>query len=155
MDDKSRIQYKERLKQFGLTQIALRIDAAKTAMDQAQEAANQEEKSSAGDKYETGRAMGQLQKEMFSKQLASYTQELAALHAVQTQVLYSAVSAGAFIDCGDTRFFIAAGLGKQIIDGHEIFYLSPQAPLARVLSQRKAGSSFDFNKKTMHILEVY
>jgi hypothetical protein len=36
-----------------------RINTAQAAMDRAQEAANSEEKSSSGDKYETGRAMGQ------------------------------------------------------------------------------------------------
>ena len=155
MDDKEKILYKDRLKQFGLSLIGQRIDAARTAMDQAQDAANSEEKSSAGDKYETGRAMGHLQKEMYSRQLAAYSQELAALHAIQTGKLYDIIAAGAFVDCGEMAFFIAAGLGKLEIEGREIFYLSPQAPLARSLAQLKAGTSFNFNKKTLHILEVY
>jgi len=47
-----------------------RIDAAKKAIGEAQASANEETKSSAGDKYETGRAMMQLAIEQNSTQLA-------------------------------------------------------------------------------------
>ena len=40
-----------------------RIRVAQEAIQQAQQAANMEEKSTAGDKYETGRAMAHLEKE--------------------------------------------------------------------------------------------
>src|ERR1700736_1647953 len=78
-----RLAFKNRLKQWGLDLIGERMAAAKEAMEQAQEAANSEEKSSAGDKYETGRAMGHLQKDMHARQLAESVKELATLHAVQ------------------------------------------------------------------------
>jgi hypothetical protein len=39
-------------------------------MESAQQSANSEEKSSAGDKYETSRAMGHLEKDMHARQLA-------------------------------------------------------------------------------------
>jgi hypothetical protein len=47
-----------------------RIASAEEAIRMAQESANQEGKSSAGDKYETGRAMAQLEIEKASGQLA-------------------------------------------------------------------------------------
>ena len=40
-----------------------RIDTARHAMTAAQESANEEGKSSAGDKYETGRAMAQIERD--------------------------------------------------------------------------------------------
>lgn len=155
MDNTEKIQYKRRLKQYGLTLIGARIAAARDAIDQAQQAANQEGKSSAGDKYETARAMSHLQKDMFSRQLAEYTKEQAALHAVNVEICYPSVTTGAFIDCGDLALFMAAGLGKQVVDGKTILFLSPQAPLASLLLHKKKGDTLSFGNTSHNISDVY
>jgi hypothetical protein len=155
MTDPEKIHFKNKLKQFALAIIGQRIAAAKGMIDQAQQAANQEEKSSAGDKYETGRAMGHLQKDMFTRQLAEHAKELATLHSVNVDTLYPIATAGAFIGCPGMAFFIAAGLGKQIIEGQTIYFLSPQAPLASQLTGKKAGEIIHFNSLELSVLEVY
>jgi IS5 family transposase len=155
MTHPEKIQFKIRLKQFALALIGDRIAAAKQAIEQAQQAANQEEKSSAGDKYETARAMGHLQKDMHTRQLGEQIKELSTLHAINIDAIYSSVSAGAFIDCADTAFFIAAGMGKQAIENRTIVFLSPQAPLAKMLLGKKAGDQFPFNHAQRTILEVF
>lgn len=53
-----------------------RIFDSKFGMDAAQEAANNEGKSSAGDKYETGRAMGQIEVNRYGVQLQNAMNEL-------------------------------------------------------------------------------
>lgn len=153
--DVEKIAFKNRLKLAAQQIIEQRISAAKTLIDEAQAAANSEEKSSAGDKYETARAMNQLEKEMHSKQLAQQLKELALLHEVRTDVVYREATTGACIDGSGIIFFIAAGLGKQTIDGKLIIYLSPQAPLAKQLQHKKAGDQFVFNGKGIAIESVY
>jgi hypothetical protein len=153
--DHEKIAFKNRLKLAGEQIIEQRIAAAKTHISDAQEAANNEEKSSAGDKYETARAMNQLEKEMYSKQLAQQLKEFALLHEVRTDTVYTSATTGACIECPDIIFFIAAGLGKQTIDGKLIIYLSPQAPLAKQLHDKKAGDHFVFNGKELTIEAVY
>jgi hypothetical protein len=155
MTTQEKIQFKTRLKQTAVTLIGERVSNAKQAIDQAQQAANQEEKSSAGDKYETARAMGHLQKDMHSRQLAELVKELSVLHAVNTGTLYTAAGPGSFIQCAGIAFFIAAGMGKQIIEGQTILFLSPQAPLARLLQGRKIGEEFLFNQVKTIILDLY
>lgn len=150
-----KIRLKNSLKQLALTIIEQRIAVARKAADQAQQAANQEEKSSAGDKYETGRAMGHLQKDMHAGQLAAHLKDLAILQAVDTGTLYARPVSGAFIDCTGFAFFIAAGLGKQEVAGQTIFFISPYAPLARLLEQKKTGDSFPFNGITALITDIY
>ena len=150
-----KIQFKNSLKQLALDIIGQRISTAKQAADQAQQAANQEEKSSAGDKYETARAMGHLQKDMHAGQLAAHLKDLATLKSINTDVLYSKPVGGAFIHCGDACFFIAAGLGKQLVQGQTIFFISPYAPLARLLEQKKTGDSFLFNGITTFIKDIF
>jgi hypothetical protein len=150
-----KIAFKNRLKQAAQQLIERRIAAAKTLIKNAQEAANSEEKSSVGDKYETARAMSQLEKEMHSKQLAQQVKELALLHEVKTEIIYRSATMGACIECADLTFFIAAGLGKQTIDDKLIIFLSPQAPLAKMIQNKKPGESFVFSGKETLIESVY
>ena len=155
MDDREKIAYKLALKQFALDTISARIEAARRQAEQAQEAANQEEKSSAGDKYETSRAMGHLQKDMYSRQQAEHARELASLHQVKVDILYSSAVPGAFIQCPGIGFFIAAGLGKQQIHDQTVLFLSPAAPLAKALYQQRTGDSILFNGRSHAIQDIF
>ena len=150
-----KILFKNHLKQFCQHIIEQRIAAAKEAIKNAQDAANSEEKSSAGDKYETGRAMGHLQKDMYTRQLSEYIKEMSDLLAVNATIIYNHATAGAFIETGQASFFIAAGLGKQIIDEKQILFLSPHAPLATTLQNKKQGDSFIFNRGNLVIKDVF
>ena len=150
-----KIAFKNNLKQFCINIIEQRIATAKNAINDAQEAANSEEKSSAGDKYETGRAMGHLQKDMHARQLAEYLKELRDLKKIETDSICVVAGAGAFIETDQNSFFIVAGLGKQIIDGKTILFLSPNAPLAINLRGKKQGDDFMFNGTAIIIREVF
>ncbi|MCW3463914.1 hypothetical protein [Chitinophaga nivalis] len=154
MNTQETIAFKQQLKQFCETLITQRIDIARAASTHAQQAANQEEKSSAGDKYETSRAMGHLEKDMYTRQLAENLKELARLQEVDTSRIYTLAAAGAVITCTHISFFIAAGLGKQEVDGRTIIFLSPYSPLAKTLQGKKAGDSFLFNKELLTITTV-
>ncbi len=149
-----KIAYKLLLKQHCEKIFAERIATTRQAMDDAQAAANQEDKSSAGDKYETGRAMGHLQKDMYARQLLAHMQDLNALNAINVQAIYKTPAIGAFIRSSTTSFFISAGLGKQVVNGETVIFLSPASPLAQQLIQKKLGDEFDFKGKEK-ILEVY
>lgn len=149
------VAFKNMLKQFCQSVIEERIAAAKTTIQQAQDAANNEEKSSAGDKYETGRAMGHLQKDMHARQLTEYIKELAELHYINAGKVYEMVNAGAFIETADAIFFIAAGLGKQTVNGKPVYFLSPAAPLAMVMNGKSKGDVFVFNGRQLTIKELY
>lgn len=155
MTSQEKIAFKTRLKQAGLQLIAERIAMAKSAGDRAQEAANSEDKSSAGDKYETGRAMGQLEKDMYARQQAENVKELARLQQVNTDSIYTTPQTGALVQCAEQSFFIAAGLGRQLIDEQTIFFLSPYTPLAKLLLPKRAGDRFLFNGKEITILTIY
>lgn len=151
----TQIAYKNRLKQFCQSLIEQRIAATKQAMAAAQEAANAAEKSSAGDKYETARAMGHLEKEMHAKQLAGYIKELSVVSTAPTGAVYASIQNGTFIKTGNVNFFIAAGLGKQIIDGVTVYCISAAAPLAQQLQGKSTGHRFQFNKEWLVVEEVY
>jgi len=146
---------KKQLYTVCLAYIEERIKGANQAIQFAQASANEETKSSAGDKYETGRAMGHLQQEMHTRQLTEYVKELATLQSVNTDQICPAGRVGAFLQGEDIAFFIAAGLGKQVIEGKTIFFLSPQAPLAKFLQNKKPGDHITFNNINTTIQMVF
>jgi hypothetical protein len=150
-----KIAFKNRLKAFCMQTIEQRIISARKIIDNAQDAANSEEKSSAGDKYETSRAMNHLEKDMHSRQMQAHIIELNHCVAINTNKLYQGATAGAMIVCREMAFFLAAGLGKQSIDGMTILFLSPVAPLAKTIMNKTAGERFLFNGKEMIVEEVY
>ena len=150
-----KIAYKKNLHQHCIALIQQRIDAALQAMQNAQAAANSEEKSSAGDKYETSRAMSHLEKDMHARQLAANQNELAALGVVDCNTLHASVTTGSIVICNEASFFVAAGLGKISFEDGIIYVLSPNAPVAKSLLHKVAGNSLIFNNKIIFIREVF
>ena len=150
-----KVNYKKRLLEQYVEMIEQRIAAAAIAIENAQSAANAEEKSSAGDKYETSRAMSHLEKDMYSRQLLANQQELKTLLNVDCDKIYDSINIGSIIFCKDCAFFIAAGLGKINFEGIVVYLVSPIAPMAKLLFNKKAGAVFSFKKIELFITATF
>lgn len=149
-----KIAYKVRLRQFCEILLNERIAATREAMTNAQAAANAEGKSSAGDKYETSRAMSHLEKDMHARQLLAHTEQLSALLEINVNVIYSTAVAGSFIRCENINIFVATGLAKHSVNDVDIIFISPQSPLAKKLTGKKNGDLFDMNGPAK-IVEIF
>jgi hypothetical protein len=147
--------YKKQLQQLCIGMIEERIAANLALMNSAQEAANSESKSSAGDKYETSRAMNHLQKDMYASQLNANRLELAALLNINCGSIATTIGTGCFVKTKGMGFFIAAGLGKTTFENNTVFLLSPSAPVSRLLFTKTTGDSFLFNKELLEIEDFF
>jgi transcription elongation GreA/GreB family factor len=130
--------------------ILQRITTAEQAMKAAQESSNSEDKSSAGDKYETARAMGQLARDMNAKQLVQAKNELAELLKIDLQE-NTTVKSGSLVIAQTAVYFIAIGLGPVKLGEQTVVVLSPKSPLALQMLGKKAGDSFVFNQHKISI----
>src|ERR1700676_821055 len=110
MNEQQKIDFKNTLKKRCVEIIELRIASSHNAMENAQAAANEEEKSSAGDKHETSRAMRHLEKEMYARQLLANKKDMEGLLSVNCNQIYDNIIPGCFVKCTGVSFFIAAGL---------------------------------------------
>ncbi len=155
MTTKDKLAYKGNLLQNCMDAVKKRIEVIQLAIQNSQVAANAEEKSSAGDKYETSRAMSHLEKDMHSKQLAATRQELEHLMEIDCSVLYSVGAIGGLVQCQHVAFFIAAGIGKILFEEKEVYIISPAAPLAKMLLNKKPGDQIIFNKASLEIMDIY
>lgn len=131
-----------------------RIANAEKAMLSAQESANSEEKSSAGDKYETGRAMSQIERDRNAKQLAEAKNELAQLNKIDLNIEHKQAGTGALVVCAEDTFFIAAAVGVITVNKEKAIVLSPKAPLTQELLGKKAGDRITFNGRTLTIKSI-
>ncbi len=89
------LEVKRQLLQLCVQMQQDRVDHARKAMEEAQQAANQEERSTAGDKYDTSRAMSHNVRDMNARQLQEALKELALLG----QVFLSAGSGEVRLGC--------------------------------------------------------
>ena len=150
-----KIEYKIRLHKFCIEIIKERISATMKSIQNAQSAANSEEKSSAGDKYETSRAMGHLEKDMHSRQLVANQTELAQLLNVKTDNMHAHIAIGSIVTSVELIFFIAAGLGKILFEEKTVYVISPNAPVAKSMLNQTVGDKIIFNNKEIVIESVY
>lgn len=132
-----------------------RIHHARQAMQEAQASANSQEKSSAGDKYETSRAMGQLDRDMNAAQLLQAQQDYRVLENIQVNLLQAQAAPGAIIELETGLCFAALGLGQLTIDNKPVMAISVKSPLFELLKMKKSGDSILFNNRALKLLDVY
>ena len=128
-----------------------RLLETEDAIKKVRESGNNESKSSMGDKYETGRAMSQLAKEMSAKQVFENKQELGLLQKLENIITNNTIVQGSIILANDKIFYIAVGLGVINFNGISVTVLSPKAPLAKLMLGKKAKDQFELNKKAFII----
>lgn len=145
---------KEKLYQACLGQVEERIRAAKESMAAAQAAANQETKSSAGDKYETGRAMMQQEQDKAGSQLMEALKHKKVLDQLSPAKTYDQVQPGCLVRTDKGNFYIAASLGQLSLDEQVWMVISAVAPLARQMQGLAAGAEVSFNGRVYHLNAV-
>jgi hypothetical protein len=131
-----------------------RIATAQQAKDDAQAAANEESKSSVGDKYETGRSMMQIEGENASHQLGEALKLKNILDRLSPDTRSEKVIVGSLVVTDVRKIFIAIGIGKLVVDGDEVLVVAPTSPLGKVLMGRSANDRMVFNNATLIILDV-
>lgn len=155
LTNEQKLAYKQQLKDVCMATLEDRKRTIEQAVREAQESANSEEKSSAGDKHETSRAMSHLNQEMNARQLDATNKELSALRALNVSTILDKVTVGAVVVSKQHLYFIAAGLGRMTIGEQKVTFLSPTAPLAVLMKQKKTGDSFELNGKKEEIVEMF
>ncbi|WP_109832534.1 GreA/GreB family elongation factor [Reichenbachiella versicolor] len=137
-----------------LSIIDSKIDVTQKAIDQAQQSANNETKSSAGDKYETGRAMSQNERDMNAKHLSELLGMKKTLIGIDSETKSDSIELGAIVFANSMTYFISTSLGKVIIGNTTVFAISAISPIAQAMLGKKEGESFDWQGKSFEIQKV-
>ena len=132
--------------------IERRIAAARTAMQAAQESSSSETKSSAGDKYETGREMANAERDRNAAHMQQAQQLQAELARINPDAPCDTVRPGALVSTSMGMFYLGISAGK--LEGADVFAVSPAAPVAVALKGLHAGQEAVFNGKTVRVLAI-
>ena len=146
--------FKSRLRHHLLAMLEERIQIARELLQSSIESRNEDTKSSAGDKYETGRAMMQQQIDMYQAELHKAEMLYNAMKASDPGKSVDFVSTGSFVVTDSGVYFISAGVGKVIFENQEIFVISPAAPVAQQLMNKKKGQLADFAGKQYKVILI-
>ncbi|MCU0437533.1 MAG: 3-oxoacyl-ACP synthase [Raineya sp.] len=121
----------------------------------AQEASRDDTKSSAGDKYETTRAMMQIEIDSNKKRLLE-TQALEnILLNIDINTTYTKISLGSMVITNQGIFFISIGLGQIKLENDTFFIISPDSPIGKELINKQTGNTFAFNQKNYIIEKIF
>jgi transcription elongation GreA/GreB family factor len=145
---------KEKLLEKVKELIENRMKTSYEAMEAAKNSANEEGKSSAGDKYETARAMGQLDREMNGRMYEQARQERLSLDKIDTETLFTKVAFGALVETTMGYFFVAIGAGIIELETKKFMTISPQAPIGQLIMGKTTADTFYFREKTHKIVAI-
>jgi len=132
-----------------------KIENASDAIENAQHSANEETKNSAGDKYETGRAMLQMERNKFEIQLKESLKLKEFLYQISIKKEYQNIQPGCIVKTESGNYFIAINAGKQQIKNEIYFTISPASPIGRELVNKNVNDLYLFNGKKIKITEVF
>lgn len=145
---------KEELYKQCIAYVQKRMDEAEHAYKDAEKASNDDTKSSAGDKYETGRAMMQQEKDRNTTQLNEANKLLVALNHISTKGSSAEAETGSLVITDNGKFYIAISAGVLTIEGESYFAVSPASPIGIKLKGLKIGDGFELNGKKYKVGEV-
>lgn len=148
------IQFKIKLHARCLELLEEKIQEARENIDQIQRASNEETKSSAGDKYETGRAMMQQEQDKYGRQLMEALKQKAVFDQLSPELALDKVQPGAFVQTSGGAFYIAASLGAVKMDGENYMVISSAAPLYQQLKGLQHGEEVSFNNRKFRLEAV-
>lgn len=118
------------------------------------ESLENETKSSAGDKHETGRAMLQIDREQAGEQLLEISKIEKSLVKVITTIQKDTVRLGSVVHTSTLQFYIAISAGELKVDGHIYYAISPSAPIGKLLIGKRAGDVIRFRESEIIINSI-
>jgi hypothetical protein len=147
-------QIKDKLYQLCADFIEQRIHTAETALLQAQEASNDDTKSSAGDKFETTREMMQQDITRNKSLLMDAKQNLQLLHSIKDVPVSETIRNGSLVYTSNGVFYISISAGQLNLEGQTYFAISAASPVGKLMTGKKVSEVFSFNQKEYQIKAI-
>ncbi|GGE35725.1 3-oxoacyl-ACP synthase [Psychroflexus planctonicus] len=145
---------KQKAKAACLGKLQVRMQVCHNQLNEIQADLANESKSSAGDKYETGRAMLQIEREKLGKQLAELEQLEQVLFSISTEQKLHKIQLGSFVKTTQHNYFISVSLGEIKLDDISFYAISKQTPIAQELLGKVEGDKISFRNTSFEIQHI-
>lgn len=147
-------ELKQSLLAHARAEIEVLLSTTEASLGRLEESLANETKSSAGDKFETGRAMLHLEQQKLSKQVATALERLEAVARIQGRRPTELISEGSLVATNRGLYFVGLGLGKVRMSGRTVFCTTLESPIGSALIGKQIGEMFVFNELEFLILGV-
>ena len=131
-----------------------KINGLQQQLNDLKESTANETKSTAGDKYETARAMLQIEQDNTRRQLQESLEQQSAFNAIEITISSHEIIRGSLVKTNKGYLFISVALGKIIVDGINVIALSPQSPLGKQLMALRVNDNTTINNISYAIEEI-
>lgn len=148
--------FKEKVYQTAIAQVKEKINLLKTERKAINDGILEDTKSSAGDKFETGRETMSRDLMTVENQLKQANFEFDELCRFQAIKEPSAtIQEGSLVQLGPDKYLISISLGQITVDGQKLFMMSKNSPLGEILVGRKKNDQVEFRGKCLQITELF
>lgn len=137
-----------------LQRVKQMVVTAQQSIQQAEEATRSETKSSAGDKFETGRAMAHAEMHKAQRSFAEAKMMLTDLQSIDVETSHHKIQKGALIETDAGFYFLSVGLGKLALEQRTFFVMSTQSPLGTLFLNKGVGEQITFRGTTIRIKAI-
>jgi hypothetical protein len=145
---------KQALYQRCFEDIEQRINVIEETLASIRESRNNETKSSAGDKYETGRAMMQIEEDKNRSQLAQAFEVKNELQKLDIDKKTIRVENGSLVYTSNGVYFISIGIGKVKLEDQLYYCVSRFSPIGMKLIGKRTGDEIEFNGNQIRIVKI-
>ncbi len=136
------------------TLLDARLVEAEAAIAAALDARNNDTKSSAGDKYETGREMIQIEINKSETQRGKALMLKKDLARIDLHKHYTKSEFGSLVITSQEKYFLSIGFGKLTLADETYVAISLGSPIGIVLQDKAIGAKVQFQGKEFVILEI-
>ena len=128
-----------------------KISFIQKAIESAKESRDSDTKSSAGDKFETNRAMMQIELEKNQQLLAQNLKLKKEISDININKKFDKVEFGSFVLTNQGNYFISIGIGKIETEEHLFYSISMASPIGQILKDKVIGDIIKFQAKNFII----
>ncbi len=146
---------RKEIKQLVLTVLNNQIAAIQNQISLLSEDAQNDAKSSAGDKHETGLAMMHLEQEKLNAKLAALLDMQQIALKLSENKTVEKVVLGSIVKTNKAVFYISVPIQPVNHNNTRVFCVSVHAPLVQNLLNKEIGAEITFNNISHKIIEIY
>jgi len=134
--------------------VEVRISRVLAGIKDLDEALKMESKSSAGDKYETGRAMIHIEVDKLLLQLEQYKGLKKTLAIAGQNPNTGIIGFGSVVKTSAANYFLSIPAGEILVENEKFYAIGINSPIAQALLGKKEKEDFAFNGNTNKIFLV-
>ena len=148
------IDLKKELLEQVFKQIDDKISILQSELKVYKDSAENETKSTAGDKHDTSKSMMQLEQEKMGAQLSDLLNQKSVLLNITVKTKQKSIGLGSLVYTNNGNFFLSIFSKQIILNSVNYFPVSIQSPIGKELLKSKKGSTITINAKQYTVIDI-